>query len=41
MIGAHGPYFGTQEVAVLQEKWLAAEGPLPLGAQMSSSVFFA
>jgi hypothetical protein len=40
MIGTHGPDFGTQEVAVLQEKWLVAEGPMPLGAQMSSSAFF-
>jgi hypothetical protein len=35
MIGTHAPIAAPLEVAVLQEKWSAAEGPMPLGAQMS------
>jgi hypothetical protein len=37
MIGAYGPVATLLEVAALQEKWPAAEGPMALGAQMSSS----
>jgi hypothetical protein len=39
MMGTFGPSSALLEVADLQEKWPAAEGAMPLGAQMGSSGF--
>jgi cytochrome c5 len=33
------PIAAPSEVTALQEKWVTAEGPTPLGAQIGSSAF--